>query len=151
IMPLTKSIRVEHLTYFSTKDVEIGSLVTMELRKRIVTGIVVNKKDALASKEELKSQSFSLKKIRSVSKNTILQNQFISACQKTAEHFATSTGAVINSLVPKKVFENIKELKSPEMQINPIDLNEQSEKYVIQDQFEERYASYKSLVRESFA
>ncbi len=151
IMPLTKSIRVEHLTYFSTKDVEIGSLVTMELRKKIVTGIVVNKKDALASKEELKSQSFSLKKIRSVSKNTILQNQFISACQKTADHFATSTGAVINSLVPKKIFENLKELKSPESQIVANDLNEQSEKYVIQDQFEERYASYKSLVRESFA
>ncbi|MFA7193875.1 MAG: hypothetical protein WC087_03085 [Candidatus Paceibacterota bacterium] len=150
-MPLTKSIRVEHLSYFSTKDIEIGSLVTIELRKKIVNGIVLNKKPALASKEELKSQKFTLKRIRGISKNTILQNQFIEACGKSAEHFATSTGAIISALVPKKIFENIKELKNPPSQISPCDLNEQSEKYVIQDQFDERYASYKSLVRESFA
>jgi primosomal protein N' len=151
IMPLTKSIRVEHLSYFSTKDIEIGSLVTIELRKKIVHGIVLNKKDGLASKEELKSQKFSLKKIRGVSKNTILQNQFIITCNKSAEYFATSTGSIINTLVPKKIFENIKELKTPQEQRGHSNLNEQSEKYIIQDQFDERYASYKSLVRESFA
>ncbi len=150
-MPLTKSIKVEHLSYFSTKDIEIGSMVTIELRKRIVSGIVLNKKTALASKEELKSQSFSLKKIKSVSKNTIFQNQFIEACRKTSDNFATSTGAVINSLVPKKILENIQELNNPKSQMLSADMNEQSEKYVIQDQFDERYASYKSLVRESFA
>ncbi len=150
-MPLTKSIRVEHLSYFSTKDIEIGSMVTIELRKKTVPGIVLNKKEAAASKEELKSQSFSLKKIKGVSKNTILQNQFIVACQKTSEHFATSTGSMISALVPRKIFENISELTNPKSQIPAADLNEQSERYVIQDQFEERYASYKSLVRESFA
>jgi hypothetical protein len=64
IMPLTKSIRTEHLSYFSTKDVEIGSIVIIELRKKLVRGIVLNKKDGLENKEELKSQRFSLKKIR---------------------------------------------------------------------------------------
>lgn len=150
-MPLTKSIRTEHLSYFSTKNVEIGSLVTIELRKKLVKGIVLNKKDVLASKEELKSQRFSLKKIRSFSENSLLQNQFINSCKKSAEYFATSTGAVISALVPTKIFENIKDLKSPKHQTEFSDLNEQSEKYVIQDQFDERYASYKSLVRESFA
>lgn len=150
-MPITKSIRVEHLSYFSTKDVEIGSLVTIELRKRNVPGIVLNKKNVAENREELKSQRFSLKKIKSVSKNTILQNQFILATEKTAGHFATTTGAIINSLVPKKVFDNITELKTPKLQMESVDQNEQSEKYVIQDQFDERYASYKSLVRESFA
>jgi len=151
IMPLTKSIKVENLSYFSTSDIEIGSLVTIELRKKTVHGIVLNKREAFDLKEELKSKSFSLKKIKGVHKNTILQNQFIIAAQKTSEHFATSTGAIINSLVPKKIFENIKELKNPKEQHLANDLNEQSEKYVIQDQFDERYASYKSLVRESFA
>ncbi len=150
-MPITKSIRTEHLSYFSIKDVEIGSIVTIELRKKLVRGIVLNKKDGMANKEELKSQRFSLKKIRSVSQNTILQKQFISACQKTAEYFATSTGSIISALVPAKIFENIKELSVPTIQTEATDLNEQTEKYVIQDQFEERYASYKSLARESFA
>jgi primosomal protein N' len=151
IMPLTKSIKVEHLSYFSSKDIEIGSLVTIEIRKKNVFGIVLNKTQALENKEDLKSKNFSLKKIKSVHKNTILQNQFIAACQKTADYFATSTGAVVNSLVPKKIFENIKEINNPKIQIENQSLNEQSEKYVIQDQFDERYASYKSLVRESFA
>lgn len=151
IMPLTKSIKVENLSYFSTRDIEIGSLVTIELRKKNIHGIVLNKREAHEIKEELKSKSFSLKKIKGIHKNTILQNQFIVAAQKTAEHFATSTGSIISALVPKKIFENIKELQNPISQIEAADLNEQSEKYVIQDQFDERYASYKSLVRESFA
>lgn len=151
IMPLTKSIRVEHLSYFSSKDVEIGSMVSVELRKRVIPGLVVSKKEVLANKEELKSQKFSLKRVRSISKNNILQNQFIVACQKTAEYFATSTGSVISALVPKKIFENVDDLKNPQAQLSFNDINEQSEKYVIQDQFEERYVNYKSLVRESFA
>lgn len=151
VIPLTKSIRHETLSYFSSKEVALGSIVTIELRKRLVQGLVVQVRDGAHMKAELKAGHFSLKRIRGVSKNVLFQEQFLLAAQKIAAYFATSTGSVLHALLPAKLLEHIRSLKPPHEQMLKRTNHEQSERYVIQDQFEERYAGYKSLIRESFA
>jgi len=151
VMPLTKSIKREVLTYFSMKEISVGSLVTIELRKRVVSGLVVRVKNGEHMKAEIKAGSFSLKRIRGVSKNTLFQKEFLHASQKIAQYFATSTGSVLHALLPSKLLVDISKLKAPNEQIEKKIIREQTERYVIQDQFEERYANYKSLIRESFA
>jgi primosomal protein N' len=151
VIPLSKSIRKEVLSYFSTKEVPVGSLVTIELRKRIVSGLVIRTKDGTNMKSEIKAGHFALKRVRGISKNTLFQKQFLVAAQRIAEYFATSTGSVLFALLPSKLLADISKLSAPHEQIEKRTTHEQTERYVMQDQFEERYASYKSLIRESFA
>jgi primosomal protein N' len=151
VMPLTKSLRKEVLSYFSLKEISVGSLVTIELRKRVVSGLVVRVKDGAHMKAEIKAGHFSLKRVRGVSKNTLFQAQFLVAAQKIAQYFATSTGSVLHALLPSKLLVDISKLKAPNDQIEKKIIREQTERYVIQDQFEERHAGYKSFIRESFA
>lgn len=151
VIPLTKSIRKEVLSYFSTKDVPVGSIVSIEIRKRLVSGLVIGSKDGMHMKSEIKSGTFALKRIRGVAKNTLFQKQFLVAAHAIAEYFATSTGAVLHALLPSKLLVDTTKLHTPHEQIQKRTTHEQTERYVMQDQFEERYASYKSLIRESFA
>lgn len=150
-MPLTKSIKKESLTYFSSQDISIGSIVSIELRKKTIQGIVLESEDGSNLKEQIKSQTYSLRKIKGVSKNVIFQAQLMEAASEAADYFATSTGSILNTLIPAKILESIKFLSPPKDQVKRNTSSKQAERYVIQDQFEERYASYKSLVRESFA
>ncbi|MEY2640846.1 MAG: primosomal protein [Candidatus Parcubacteria bacterium] len=151
VMPLTKSIKKETLSYFSSRDVAVGSLVTIEVRKRIVQGLVVGVRSAAHSKAELKAEQFALKRVRGISKNTLFQAQFLRAAQNIAQYFATSTGSVLYALLPSTLLKEVSKLKAPHEQIKKYTDTAQTERYVMQDQFEERYASYKSLIRESFA
>jgi primosomal protein N' len=158
VMPLIKSIKKESLTYFSSQKIPIGSIVSIDLRKKLIKGIVLNSKDGSLLKEEIKSQKYSLRKVKGISKNIIFQKELIKSASEVADYFASSTGAVISNLIPVKILENINKLNSPQKQIQKKSENEnliherkQAERYVIQDQFLERYASYKSLVREAFA
>jgi len=151
VMPLTKSVKKETLRYFSLKEVSIGALVSIEIRKRVVSGLVIGVQDGSHMKAEIKSQSFSLKRVRGISKNNLFQKQFLIAAHRMANYFATSTGAVLGALVPAKILPEIDKLKPPREQTAKHRAIEQTERYVIQDQFDERYANYKSLIRESFA
>jgi primosomal protein N' len=152
IIPFYKTFKGDTLSYFSTKNVPIGSIVTINIRNRDVKGMVINKRDAKGEKQEVKSQNFTLKKIKSVQKNTILSKEIIEAAKELGEYFATSTGAVITSIVPKFVLDNLDKVKKIEnRKQKTVSSEETSEKYVIQESESERYSSYKRLIREEFA
>jgi len=91
IIPFNKSFKKETLSYFSTREVPIGSIVTIELRKKDIKGIVVAKKDLKDKKTDVRASDFKLKKVKSVQKNTILNNELVSSASELAEYFATST------------------------------------------------------------
>ena len=57
VLPLKKGVYKDNLTYFSAQNIEIGSIVTIEIRNRKVLGLVLASeelKDIKASLEELK-------------------------------------------------------------------------------------------------
>jgi primosomal protein N' len=154
IIPFNKSFKKETLSYFSTQEVPIGSIVTIELRKKDIRGIVVSKKSLRDRKADVRASDFKLKKVKSIQKNTILNNELISSANDLAEYFATSTGAIINSIIPKFVLDNVDKVKKTGIQENRnmgISLKENAEKYVLQEPDNERFSSYKRLIREEFA
>lgn len=152
IIPFNKSFRKNTLSYFSTKTVPIGSIVTVEIRKKDIRGLVVSKKSIKDSKSDIRASDFRLKKIKSFHTNTILGNELVEAANELADYFATSTGAVINSIVPKFILDNLDKVKKiKSMDERNVLQKEKFERYVLQEPDSERFSSYKRLIREEFA
>jgi primosomal protein N' (replication factor Y) len=151
IIPFYKTFKKDTLSYFSMKEVPVGSIVTITIRNRDVKGLVISSKKIEEEKADIKNQTFSLKKIKKVEKNTILDNEVIQSASDLAEFYATSPGAIITSVIPKFVLNNLNKIKKVESSVHTKKQKKTSEKYIIQESETERYSSYKRLTREEFA
>ena len=156
VIPLSRAIEKETLSYFSGEDVSPGSLVTIPLRKKTVLALVTSAGDVAELKADIKNAAYSLKKIKSVRKGTYFLPAFLEACEKTGEYFAGTTGGVAGALIPQPILHELKEgrskeLASPTTQKKETDTKLIGEKYLLQEEEKERIAFYKSLVREEFA
>ena len=151
VSPFSKAIKTNSLTYFSSSEIIPGNIVTIPLRKSTVKGLAIDCLKVSDQKQVIKDAEYSIKKIKGVSKNPLLSEDFINAASQTAEFFATSVGAVVNTLVPKTVLDNITKFQHKPNQNYKKNTNTENAKYIIQTPDEERYSDYKSLVRGQFA
>lgn len=148
VIPITKGIAKETLSYFTSEQVRPGSVVHVPLRKKTVPGIVIGIRSVAELKGEIKNLPFEIKKVSSLNAAEFFLPEFIEACADTARYFASSTGSVLNALTPAPLFEEVEKitLNHGNERKSPL-----SEKYVVQADDEERFAHYKSLIREEFA
>jgi primosomal protein N' len=149
VIPIARGISREKLTYFSSEDLPIGSIVNISLRSKTSPAIVVSSQDVAEEKETIKNLPYSIKKIGKKKATELFLPSFAEACQDTARYLAATTGSVLHAVVPKSILENLEK-------VNTCDLpsktrGEVCEKFVIQADDEERYTDYKSIVREEFA
>ncbi len=152
VTPFSKSVRADHLSYFSANEIAPGSIVTVPLRKKIIPGLVLECSPIDDLKQEIKQSEFGFKKIKSVTTGALFSSSFISAAQMTARFFASSTGSIINALVPRNIltqfemfqFTTRDNLKKPDEDKNNL-------KYIIQTSDEERFSNYKNIIRGTFA
>lgn len=153
VIPITKGIKNETLSYFSGVDVPLGSVIKVPLRKRTIPALVINNKSVIDAKSEIKNSPFTLKKIEKVKYKNLLDKNFIKAAEIVGKYYVGSIGLTLNSLVPKIFLENIEKIKLPEDNNNTElnNSNSKAEKFVIQSNDEDRYAQYKSIIREEFA
>ena len=66
VIPITRSIGSDTLSYFTTKPVSLGDIVDIPLRNKTVHGIVISIKKAEDMKSEIKTAGFALKKIEKI-------------------------------------------------------------------------------------
>lgn len=151
VIPFSKSLRKESLSYFSSKDVKAGSIVSIDLRKQSIKGLALeSRKLSAEDKSNIRKSSFSLRKIKSVSKNILYHAEFLKAAKETADFFAANTGGVISSVTSKVILDEIDKIKSPYAKSNTKS-DEPIRKFIIQSDTSERYSHYKNLIRSEFA
>ncbi len=148
VIPIGRGIGKDTLTYFTNKDAPLGSIVSIPLRKKIAYGLVIENKNAETLKTELKSLSYSIKKIEGIETRKFISNAFIRGAQKIADYNAGSVGSVLSSLIPSVVLEESAELPFEEKEISK---GVFFETLLLQSDDPERYATYRSLIREEFA
>ena len=151
VIPISRGIPKESLSYFSSVAVPVGSVVKVPLRKKVIPAIVISATDAQEAKSDIKDLDFPLKKIERTKFAKFLTEDFVEASKETAKYFAGSTGSVLYSLVPKVLLENVDKIKIHEVIEAENKKPQIYDKFVIQATDDERYASYKSLIREEFA
>lgn len=152
VIPISRGIFRESLTYFTTKNVQPGAVVSIVVRQKKVNALVIASRDADELKLSVKKADFSLKKIAGVKCEQLFSAPFLAAAQLAADYFVSPVGAVLKQLVPQIVLENCDKLPVPIVAVsNPAGRTIRPEKLVLQDSDEERLSYYKSLVRECFA
>ncbi|OGZ07696.1 MAG: hypothetical protein A3D65_00880 [Candidatus Lloydbacteria bacterium RIFCSPHIGHO2_02_FULL_50_13] len=149
VAPIKRGIPVDELSYFTTEDLPPGALVTVPLRGRQTPALVIRSTKAEDAKSEIKQAQFALKKLNRINAKHFFRQEFIEACEKTAEYFAASVGAVIHSTFPNALILSKKVASLPrKVTAKP---KRRSEKYIFQAEESERLAAYKSHIREVFA
>ncbi len=155
VIPLSKSALKEDLTYFTAKEIPDGSIVEIPLRNKKVLGIAVTSEEVSGAKSDIKNMSFNLRKILDVKEHSIFRDEFIKTSIEISRYFAAPKGLTLNNLLPGVFRENYDKLaetekKEPEVKSKKIS-SLKSEKLLFQAPLEDRIASYKTLIRSSFA
>ncbi len=149
VSPLSKGIKKDTLTYFTKEEITNGSIVKIPVRSKTIFGLVVESKAVSEMKSEIKSLSYSIRRIEKVPQKEFLDQNFIEASREIADYYATQLGNVLSTLVPHTILESVADL--PESK-NITDLeNSFYETSLIQADDEARFVTYKSLIREEFA
>lgn len=147
VIPISRGISKNLLSYFGPDSISLGSLVSVPIRGKSVPGLVVKKQDVADIKSELRSAKFELKKITSVKDKHFLPEKFLESATETAEYFASPIGSFLGAVIPKNLLELTGRVGTKEGE----SVRGTGEKFVIQADDEERIVNYKSFIREEFA
>ena len=149
VIPLSRGIGKETLSYFTLAEISPGAVVLVPLRSKKISALVVRVEDAALAKAEIKNADFAIKKVDAVKTAQLFSPEFVRAAQDTARYFAATTGSVLGALVPGPVLKRAGGLELPSQETKQGKKN--PEKWVIQGEDEERFASYRSRIRQEFA
>ncbi len=151
VIPLTRTLGTETLSYYTVADVATGAVVKISLRKKTVLGLVTESTPIADAKTRIRQADFSLKKIIGVASTSFFLPECISAVHKAAELHATNIGSILTAIAPAKILEK------PTPRTRPVPKHASPQNAtkppirILQTPPSDRYARYKSMVRESFA
>ncbi len=151
VVPIAKGIFKEHLTYFSGKDIPVGALVSVPVRKKLVDALVVEVRNVESAKSEIKEASFELKKIEKIKRAAVFSDIFLKTIEKMRSYYASSTGHIIEALVPKTFLSDATSLSRENTHTKHVRSNLKQEKLIFQAPLDDRLVFYKTFIRESFA
>ena len=142
------------MTYFSSQDVTLGSIVKIPLRNKKILGLAVAKADVSNAKSDIKDMSFQLRKILEIKENSIFKKEFIEAAILLSIYFVSKKNIGVASLIPSLFREKYDEIAKfvnipHEEETEP--KNIKSEKLIFQTNLEDRLSYYKTLIRGQFA
>jgi len=148
VIPITKGVSKEYLSYYTSQSVTIGSLVTVPVRKKTITALVTHIANVKEKKAELRSSSYTIKKVKELHTSSFLDDAVITASKRCATYFATTTGRILNTCIPKAILENIENTHPPHATKESTATHQG---LILQTESNDRLAHYKSLIREDFA
>lgn len=152
-LPLKTSSYRDSLSYFSAKSISAGALVNIPIRGKIKPAIALRSTPIEESKSEIKSATFSMRKISSVAATSFVDEDFMRGVHEAAFYFATTSSSILLHIIPAFITNNPKLLqyiKNKSKIEKPISQTK-SRLEIIQTEFEERYMHYKAAIREEFA
>ena len=150
VIPISRGITKERLTYFSKTEPRKGALVTVPLRSKKTAAIVEASERVRDVKTKLRQSTYPIRRLEKVRTTQILSPAFMSAVARVADYTASTSGAVLNILVPKAILDEPKKTLTAGTQT----LEEKNivyERLALQTDKDERFSTYRSLVREAFA
>jgi primosomal protein N' (replication factor Y) len=143
-LPITSNAGPDLLTYFSSNDIPLGSLVSVSIRNKPTTAIVVSSADASDLKSEIRSSKFKLKKVSKVLSTDPFGTDYMNAISDTAKYYAANTGAVLKETLPKQVtFSKIEPLKKSTLSPQKTRLILTADK--------DRISEYRNLIRQTLS
>ena len=147
VIPIAKGIFAEDLTYYTSRDIIPGALVTVPVRNKTVTALVVETKALEDNKINIKQATFGLKPIKKIIADSFFTPEFVDAARDCGTYYACTLGQVIKSFTPKLLTEGA----ATNEPLKPQNTFGAFEEVAIQASPDERFGFYKSFIREEFA
>ncbi len=155
VIPLTKNKAIDSLTYFTGSDIPVGAIVSVPIRSKDTTALVVETTPVEDVKNFIRNADFQVRKLGKVKATSFFPAPFMKACETLANFYATTLGSVIRTVTSSAVLENIQNLAKAEPVITvntpssfkPI----MDETFAIQGDEEDRMSTWRSLIRQEFA
>lgn len=116
----------------------------------MVKGIVLSIRRAEEMKSELRNAAFALKKLERLKSNRLFSKDFMETVEASSKYYATSLGETIRALIPEYLLKSVTELEIP-VQDARSEQADEIVQYAVQGSDEERYGTWKSLIRQEFA
>lgn len=154
VIPLAKGAFKENLTYFSSKNIPDGSIVTIPMRSKQILGLAVSSEDAMDTKSNIKNLNFNLKKITEVKENSIFLKEYIESTLDISKYFASKKNDAIVTLIPaifREEYDKLSKFKNETKETEKTSTNLKKEKLLFQYPLEDRINFYKTLIRGCFA
>ena len=156
VIPLKKGIFRENLTYFTTKEIENGSIVNVSVRDKKILGLVVSVQDATDMKSDIKNLEYNLKKIIDIKEQSIFSKELLESIFLVGKYFVSKNNNSMTSLIPAIMRESYDKISSlsrarSSWKRERGEVKIRTEKLLFQAQFEDRISFYKTLIRGSFA
>ncbi|MGM0629249.1 MAG: hypothetical protein ACQESA_02380 [Patescibacteria group bacterium] len=149
VAPLVHLPGKEELSYFTDKDIEVGSVVSVEIRSKSAPALVLKKETVSDVKSRIKTSSFGLKKINSILSQKLYSNSTLEAARETANFYNAPIGAILKSVTPKTVLENPSLSEECGDEISQSEMRPESS--VLQASLKDRLVFYKQNIRGSLA
>ncbi len=150
VILLQKSTYIERLSYYSSTEISVGSLIMVPVRKKESLALVVDNKPVYSIKVELRKASFSLRKLPSGTKLGQLSKTLIATATELSSRYPVSVGAILHEMIPTDV-KNGKRPYPKTFSGEPFDKKTASEITTLTGTANYRQIVYRSLIRETFA
>lgn len=145
VIPIARNIAIEELSYYSSENVPLGTVVHIPLRKKIVPALVTHTTPLKDTKASLRTASYSLKKIDSIASASLFPEAFMKTVHDTAHFHVTTRGAVLEKLVSKHVLTTSFDDKN----VRPKKKTQKNTTKTIQASPTIRYEYYTNKIREA--
>lgn len=113
VTPLSHKVVKDTLSYFSSKPILVGDIVSVEIRKKIYDALVLSVHDVQSLKTDIKEATFGFKKIQAVKGHAKVYEEFFAAARATKEFFAGNLGQIVAHFVPQKFLDEYEKLPEP--------------------------------------
>ncbi len=147
VIPLIRATKIDTLSYFSSVEYAIGTFLTIPIRGKEHLAIVTEVKSVAHSKSNLKSASFTLRKIPEQSPRSSVPTNIKTAAEKLAKIYPSSVGALLYQLLPPDVRSGQYEFP----QISSLVHHEDSIPQLLTATMKDRYVYYRSYIRSVLA
>lgn len=147
VIPLIRGTRLETLSYFSAEAYEVGTILTVPIRGKQYQAITTTCTEVTSSKSNLRSAGYTLRKLPPQTSVVVLPSAVRTTALRLTEYYPASVGAILYHLLPPDVRTGTRPypLQSDHIQ------SEDSTPQVLTARSSERFLSYHSLIRETFA
>lgn len=148
VIPLMKATGLESLTYYSSIEYSLGTIVEVPIRKKQQPAMVVHSEPVSSAKTAVRRATFSLRKLPADTPTTQLSPILIETAKKLQSSVPATLGAILFSLLPKEVREGTATMMSSLPCLGTFETPAVS---VLQATNDERYRIYRSKIRSAFA
>ena len=147
VIPLIRGTQLESLSYYSSISYDAGTFLQVPIRGKNQLAISISAEPVSHTKTALKAATFSLRKLPSQPNASVVPKNIRLTAEQLSKRYPASLGAILFNLLPADVRNGSRQYKKT----TDIFHQEETTPQVLVGRLDERYVSYQSHIRSTFA